>query len=675
MAPEQLAGQPATTKTDIYALGLVLFEMFTGRRAFDAKTLGELVALHSSGTNVTPSSVVPDLDPAVERIIERCLEKDPARRPASALAVAAALPGGNPLAEALAAGETPSPDLLVAAGETEALPVATGLAFVALFLAGLGVFVSLAPASTLVGLVPPGKPPAVLVDRVEAILETLGYTERETDHAFSYLASRDYLNWIARTNDSPHRWDVLRAGSPPGLLFWYRRSPADLVPVRSIGNVSLTDPPEVIPGMLTVIVDTTGRLQEFRAVPPQFDPAPSTAATPAWSSLFQAAGLDMSAFSPAAPAWTPRSFADTRSAWEGPLNSGSDLRIRIEAAAYRGRPVSFAIVGPWTPADRVDANRRNALQSILNGTWLAIWISGLIGAALLARHNLRVGRADRRSANRLASWLAVTFMLFWAFENHHVNDAPTEVNRLFLAVGNAVYQTGTLWVMYLAIEPYARRLWPDGLVGWTRLLSGRLKDSRVGREILLGCVIGAAQILIELAQALVPPLLGRPTPRLLFGGSNFMLSGSWHVAGELANSTFNPIQSALFICLLFVALRFALRRTWAAAVSTVLLLMIGSDGGAAVNNGFGLITVFYVLQFTLIVVALFRFGLLVTTIALMVDSIITNVPIPAHLSDWSAAPADWTIALLIGLACFAFYASRTGQPLFGALSRSFDATH
>jgi serine/threonine-protein kinase len=128
MAPELLAGKVASVKSDIYALGLILFEIFTGRRAYDAKTLAELKQLHDTTTVATPSSLVQDVDPAVERVILRCLEKDPEQRPASALTVAAALPGGDPLAAALAAGETPSPELLVAAGESIAMPVAPALA-------------------------------------------------------------------------------------------------------------------------------------------------------------------------------------------------------------------------------------------------------------------------------------------------------------------------------------------------------------------------------------------------------------------------------------------------------------------------------------------------------------------------------------------------------------------
>src|SRR6185503_1890346 len=100
MSPEQKTGKEVTTRSDLYSLGLVLHEMFTGKRRGDSQnSLTELVK---------------DLDPAIERIILRCLEEDPKRRPSSALNVAMALPGADPIAAALAAGETPSPEMVAA---------------------------------------------------------------------------------------------------------------------------------------------------------------------------------------------------------------------------------------------------------------------------------------------------------------------------------------------------------------------------------------------------------------------------------------------------------------------------------------------------------------------------------------------------------------------------------
>jgi len=107
MAPEQLAGREVSTKSDIYSLGLILYEILTGKRAFEASTLPGLMKQRESGAITNPSTLVRDLDPLIERVILRCLETDPGKRPATALQVAAALPGGDPLAAALAAGETP----------------------------------------------------------------------------------------------------------------------------------------------------------------------------------------------------------------------------------------------------------------------------------------------------------------------------------------------------------------------------------------------------------------------------------------------------------------------------------------------------------------------------------------------------------------------------------------
>ena len=54
MAPEQLAGREVSIRSDLFALGLVLFEIFTGKRAFDAKNIAELLRMHDDGSSLTP---------------------------------------------------------------------------------------------------------------------------------------------------------------------------------------------------------------------------------------------------------------------------------------------------------------------------------------------------------------------------------------------------------------------------------------------------------------------------------------------------------------------------------------------------------------------------------------------------------------------------------------------
>ncbi|HET7705565.1 MAG TPA: protein kinase [Thermoanaerobaculia bacterium] len=77
MAPEQLEGQEADARTDIFAFGAVLYEMATGRRAFHGKNKTSLIASIVSGTPVPVSEVAPLTPPALNHIIRKCLEKDP----------------------------------------------------------------------------------------------------------------------------------------------------------------------------------------------------------------------------------------------------------------------------------------------------------------------------------------------------------------------------------------------------------------------------------------------------------------------------------------------------------------------------------------------------------------------------------------------------------------------
>ncbi len=80
MAPEQLEGEEADTRTDIFALGAVLYEMLTGRRAFEGKSQASLIASIMSANPAPISQLVPLTPPALDRVVRTCLKKNPDER-------------------------------------------------------------------------------------------------------------------------------------------------------------------------------------------------------------------------------------------------------------------------------------------------------------------------------------------------------------------------------------------------------------------------------------------------------------------------------------------------------------------------------------------------------------------------------------------------------------------
>src|SRR5262249_24162729 len=181
-APEQLSGSEVTVRSDLFALGLVLYEVFTGKRAYPG-----------AKRNGTPSTHVSGLNPAVERVILKCLELEPSRRPRSANQVLMGLPGGDALAAALAAGETPSPQLVADAGEVGLISPRVGLALLSFVVLGTLAFAWLSDRLALYRKVPVPTPPEEMARKARALRAEVGYPDAPADALGWYEVDLDWL--------------------------------------------------------------------------------------------------------------------------------------------------------------------------------------------------------------------------------------------------------------------------------------------------------------------------------------------------------------------------------------------------------------------------------------------------------------------------------------------------
>ncbi len=660
MAPEQLEGREVSSRSDVYSLGLVLYEMFAGKRAFDATSLDELRKMQAQSSPASLSRVVRDMDPAVERVILRCLQVDPKNRPATPLSVAAALPGGDPLAAALAAGETPSPDLVAASGEHEGLRPGVALGCLVAALLGTVLAVVAGGKLGLLGRVPFEKPAIVLASEARDLLKAVGYTGRPTDSASGFRYSTEYLRHLESGEKSPKRWAGLASGRPAAVRFWYRESPRYLEPdsffARSIGTVTLSDPGFEVTGMVKVGLDPQGHLLWLNVIPPQFENPPGKPVPMNWSTLFAAAGLEEARFQSAEPQWTPGSVCDVRSAWTGSDPSDPKTLLRVEAAAWRGKPVYFQVIYPWTRPDRQIQFEFSKAERASQIITLILLLSALVGACIVARRNLRLGRGDRRGAFQLAGFVFSLGLLEWLLTASHV---PTfgELRSLVLAVSWYLLMSGCVWLIYLALEPAVRRRWPETLVSWSRIMAGHYNDPLVGRDLLYGMVFGIGLTFLwclgQYAGAqygLVPAM-----PRLDF------ISSPADFAGGVVDSLIKSAALSLLAFFLVAALRALLRSEWLAAAAfvsiftTVALLRSPEFTPNLLVLPVGQLVFFIVLT---------RYGMVTMIAAGFVQDLLVRAPLSADLAAWYAMHGLAAAFVVAIIAIIGFKIALAGRPLF-----------
>jgi hypothetical protein len=365
-------------------------------------------------------------------------------------------------------------------------------------------------------------------------------------------------------------------------------------------------------------------------------------------------------FTAVAPVWLPLAYADRRAAWEGVYPEAPDIKIRVEAAAYRGRPVFFRVIEPWTrqvDAAPMDQGFLARVGDVMPTVW---YVVVLVGAGLVALRNIRLGRGDRKTALRFALYCGGVRFL-WILGSEHL-PSVAEMELFASHMAWALYRVGLVWVFYLALEPYARKLWPHMLVSWVRLLNGRARDPLVGRDILVGVLYGAFMAVVSGLLGWIPEILG--LSRYGFGDEIWSwesLRGLRQAIAAVAGIHVEELVAVLLGILMLLVMRLLLRRTWIAlgVVMALTLALFNPGSGHPAPWLIGLLVLA-----TVHWLVLFRFGLLPVVLGTTVGKVLLVLPLTYDLTAWYGYVTVVVLCVTVGVAVWGFWIALAGRPLF-----------
>lgn len=645
MAPEQLDGHLPSVRTDLYSLGVILYELLTGTRPYTANSRSELRNRQSTAAP-RPSDLVKGLDPLFDRAILWCLERDPKNRPASARDVKHALP---PL----------TPKKTDEGGGTGTLRPWVAVALFGAIMLGLSLLAAVADQTMAYRQLPDVQTREVLNHRAKKLLESFGSVGKEGTKRVEHSGYEWDVNLLkVAAHERPDGWRPTPDSRAPLVYFWHRSDPFAPTPIN---RITPADPPMTAEGTACVVLDPEGNLLEYYAVPTRTPPEAVAGARDAQREnceqhLFKEAGLNRANFERVPARKRPTTFADD--VWA--LDEKGGIARRVEIASCDGSPVYFC-VSRERPEGKDRVEGENILWSrdrkFASDASILIVLLSAVAVLPLVFKNWNLGRADMTGAVRVVGLYVVTSLLSYVLITQHTMSFHTERVLLMNMFGVVAFWGGLIFVFYLAVEPYLRRKWPERLSSWTRVLRGKLLDPLVGRDVLVGVLAGTCAVVpLRLAAALqgtfyLPTLAYEPfTPNVPSG----LLIG---LAG------FAILRAAgMFVLLLLFGL--FVRREWLAAMAVTLVLGYSARQNLPTMPPDTPLTWLGALAFMgLMACVAIRFGWLALLACSFVASVLNVMPLTFAPHAWYSSTTVATFAALVGLAGFGFFVSLGGQRL------------
>ncbi|WP_305068768.1 serine/threonine-protein kinase [Luteitalea sp. TBR-22] len=610
MAPEQLAGRPATPRSDLFALAVVLYEAIAGVHPFGLAS--------RTGPPPPMRAHVPHVAPALDRALLAALAEDPEARPASALAFAASLPGVDALQVALAAGQVPSVHLVASAGTEGRMGSRASVGLVAIGVAGIVTILATSQAR-VVDRVQMPEQPAVLAASARQLLREVAGNALPPHGAHRVMADEQYISSVP-ARALPHA-DGTRLASVV-----YRESRAPLAPSYELDAVepfalTPTNPPLREPGDAAVVMDGLGRLVSLQVAPRRAGVAPVD-----WTPVLRAAGIDLASVRGDAPVRT------SAATWSARLVTGG-APVRVDARATGGQVASFVVT------------RQGFVPGAVAGGSIAADVLAMIFClvvlplvCLRAWTNLQSGRSDWRSAGRITVVLFVCTLTAVLLGATYM--APRlELQRMALMASWQLLLSLLTAAFYAAFEPFVRRRWPWSLIAWSRLLAGRVRDPLVGRDALIGLVAALASTAVY--QVLIAADVGLTGARPA-AFAYAVLAGPRHMLAALIAAVPQALTAGMLLVLSFSAVVGALRRPGLASLVLV-ATFVGVNALLADTSIPEFIA--QAIAFALLVWLFVRFGL-VTVVTYMFGYVCTNAYPLSLATSWRGELAMVTIAAL-----------------------------
>lgn len=286
----------------------------------------------------------------------------------------------------------------------------------------------------------------------------------------------------------------------------------------------------------------------------------------------------------------------------------------------------------------------------------AVVLMILVAAVFVARRSLRLGRSDRKGALAMGFFILSFILLAWLFEASHVPQLTGELALVFTGVFYASFFALYMGLMYLAFEPYLRRYWPALLIGWNRLLAGRLRDPAVGRDLLIGAATGVwCGPVVQFLAVHAPDWLG-PAPPAWKMLPNTLLGVRHLVAVTLFCCS--SVGVGLIFILVLLLLRMLLRKWWLWGPAFVFfVLFVAFPNEIPSFCGWLALAVFL----TALLLLYTRLGLLAAIIFFFATYLLNDFPLTAHWGVWYWGHSLYALVVVAAIGSFGFYTSTNGQ--------------